>query len=158
MHYLSSILTILAVAGLSACVGTPTTGDSAGVSLPPPDVAAAERLLSPDETLQTLTFPAEGSTSVNGRVVGYKTVSYAVPVAQGQRLEVELRSDSSNAYFNIHDAADSSGAAVFNGNSGARIARLTAPRDMTYVIRPFQPRASARRDEAFAYTFLIDRR
>jgi hypothetical protein len=158
MRSLSLILTVLAAAGLSACAGSANTGGSAAVSLPQPDVAAAERLISPDETLQTLTFPAEGSTSVNGRVVGYKTVSYAVPVAQGQRLEVELRSDSSNAYFNIHDAADSSGAAVFNGNTGARVARLTAPRDMTFVIRPFQPRASARRGESFEYTFLIDRR
>ena len=108
--------------------------------------------------MQTVSFPAVGSTSLAGRVEGYKTVSYAVPVAAGQTLTVELKSDSSNAYFNIHDASDSSGAAVFNGNSGARVARLTATQDVTYVIRPFQQRATARRGEAFDFTFLVDRR
>jgi hypothetical protein len=29
---------------------------------------------------------------------------------------------------------------------------------MTYVLRPFQPRASAPRGESFEYTLLIDRR
>ena len=108
--------------------------------------------------MQPVGLPAVGSTSLAGRVEGYKTVAYAVPVAAGQTLTVELKSDSSNAYFNIQDVTDSSGFAVFNGNSGARIARLTATNDVTYVIRPFQQRAGARRGEAFEYTFLVDRR
>ena len=150
---------LIATTVLSGCGGASTTSSGgAGPVLPAVNTAAATQLLSPDETLQTVSFPAVGSTSLAGRVEGYKTVSYAVPVAAGQILTVELKSDSSNAYFNIHDAADSSGAAVFNGNSGARVARLTGTQDVTYVIRPFQPRASARRGESFDYTFLVDRR
>ena len=156
---LFSILTasLIATLALTGCGGASTTS-SGGAALPAVNSAAATQLLSSDETLQTLSFPVVGSTSLAGRVEGYKTVSYAVPVAAGQILTVELKSDSSNAYFNVHDAVDSSGAAVFNGNSGARIARLTATQDVTYVIRPFQPRATARRGEAFDYTFLVDRR
>ena len=148
---------LVATTVLTGCGGASATS-GAGPVLPAVNTIAATQLLSPDETLQTVSFPVVGSTSLAGRVVGYKTISYAVPVAKGQTLTVELKSDSSNAYFNIHDAADSSGFAVFNGNSGARIARLTATQDLTYVIRPFQPRASARRGEAFDYTFLVDRR
>jgi len=37
--------------------------------------------------------------------------------------------------INVHDAADPSGQALFNGNSGERTATLTAPRAMTCVIR-----------------------
>lgn len=149
LRYCAGLLVMLALAACaSSSTGTSVAGAD-GAALPAPDLAAAERLISSDETLQVVDFPVVGSTSLNGRVEVYRSVSYAVPVAQGRRLEVELRSPSSRAYFNIHDAADDSGAAVFNGNSGARIARLTAPRDMTYVIRPFQPRASARLGESF---------
>jgi len=121
------------------------------------EAGARAGLISPDETLQTLSFPAVGSTRVSGTVDGYRSPAYLVPVAKRQTLTVTLESASSNAYFNIHDAADSSGYAVFNGNSGDRTARLTAPRDMSYVIRPFQPRASARRNEQVPYSFAVER-
>jgi hypothetical protein len=147
----------LCAALLSACGGTGTTTSGGNVTLPAADAAAAQRLISPDETLQTLSFPAVGSTTVSGNIDGYKTRVYLVPIAKGQTLTVTLQSPSSNAYFNIHDAADSSGLAVFNGNSGERTARLTAPADMTYVIRPFQPRASARRNEQAPYSFMVSR-
>jgi hypothetical protein len=39
----------------------------------------------------------------------------------------------------------------------AAATQLLSPDD-TYVVRPFQQRATARRGEAFDYTFLIDRR
>jgi hypothetical protein len=148
---------VLSTVLLTACGGgaTSSTGTPA---VPAADVAAAERLISADETIETLTFPAAGGTRVSGTIDGYGSPAYLVPVAEGQTLRVVLESPSSNAYFNVHDAADSSGAAVFNGNFGERTARLTAPRDMTYVIRPFQPRASARRGERIPYSFDIQRR
>lgn len=149
---------VLTASLLAACVDSQTSRSSSVPSLPAVDTAAAQRLISPDETLQTLRFPIRGTTQVSGTVEGYKGVAYLVPVAKGQTLTVTLESPSSNAYFNVHDAADSSGAAVFNGNSGERSARLTAPADTTYVIRPFQPRATARRNEQFAYRFEIERR
>lgn len=137
---------------LGACAGV--TGSSDSPTLPAADTAAAQRLISPDETLS---FPVVGGTEVSGIIHGYKSPAYLVPIAKGQTLTVVLDSPSANAYFNVHDAADSSGFAVFNGNSGERTARLTAPKDMTYVIRPFQPRASARRNERLTYSFTLER-
>jgi len=157
MHTKLATALALCATLLSACGGTGTTTSGGNVSLPAADAAAAQRLISPDETLQTLSFPAVGSTTVSGNIDGYKTRVYLVPIAKGQTLTVTLQSPSSNAYFNIHDAVDSSGLAVFNGNSGERTARLTAPADMTYVIRPFQPRASARRNEQVPYSFMVSR-
>lgn len=164
----------LVAAGLAGCAAQPNSGStvvpanptpdrmersSAGTSvLPAADTAAARHLLSPDETLETLSFPPSGSTTASGRIMGYASPAYAVPVAAGQTLIVTMESPSDNAYFNVHDAADSSGAAVFRGEVEGCTARITAPRDMTYVIRPFQPRAMARRNETAAYSFTIDRR
>lgn len=164
----------LVVAGLAGCAAPPKSSSamapanptaervvqsSAGaVVLPAADTAAAQRLLSPDETLQTLSFPATNSTTVSGRIKGYSSPAYAVPVAAGQTLIVTMESPSDNAYFNVHDAADSSGAAVFRGEVDGRTSRISAPRDMTYVVRPFQPRAMARRNETATFTFNIERR
>jgi hypothetical protein len=165
----------LAVAGLAGCAAAPHSGSAtsaakpaagrvaaqssaAAVVLPAADKGAAQRLLSADETLQPLYFPATGSTTVSGRIEGYASPAYAVPVAEGQTLIVTMENASDNAYFNVHDAADSSGVAVFRGEVDGRTARISAPRDMTYVIRPFQPRAMARRNETASYTFTIERR
>ena len=164
----------LVVAGLAGCAAPQKSGSamapasptaehverSAGatVVLPAADAAAAQRLLSPDETLKTLSFPPSGSTTVSGRFTGYASPAYAVPVAARQTLVVTMESPSDNAYFNVHDAADSSGAAVFRGEVDGRTARISAPADITYVIRPFQPRAMARRNETASYSFTIERR
>jgi hypothetical protein len=141
---------------LSACGGATTTRD-AGASLPAVNTAAARQLLSPDENLQTLAFPPIGSTTMSGRIEGYSSTAYAVPVAAGQTLTVSMSSPSDNAYFNIHDAADGSGAAVFRGEVSGRTARLTAPAEVTYLIRPFQPRATARRNETADYSITVQR-
>lgn len=157
MHTITAFAIALTAALLTACAGPGVTNTSGTPVLPAADRAAAQRLISPDETLQILSFPSVGSTGVSDTIEGYKHPAYLVPTAKGQTLTVVLESPSVNAYFNIHDAADSSGLAVFNGNSGERTARLTAPANMTYVIRPFQPRAMARRNETAPYSFTIER-
>jgi hypothetical protein len=157
MRARSSVIVALTAALLSACVGSGMTSPGVSPVLPAADTAAAQRLISADETLQTLSFPVAGSTRVSGTVDGYRSPAYLVPIAKGETLTVTLESPSTNAYFNVHDAVDSSGYAVFNGNSGDRTARLTATADMTYVIRPFQPRASARRNEQVPYRFTVER-
>lgn len=162
------------MAGLAGCAAAPHSGSATSaaklaasraaqstagaVVMPATDTAAAQRLLSSDETLQILSFPAHGNTTVSGRIQGYASPAYAVPAAAGQMLIVIMESPSDNAYFNVHDAADSSGAAVFRGEVDGQAARIRAPRDMTYVIRPFQPRATARRNETASYSFTIERR
>jgi len=128
------------------------------VTLPAPNIAGARKLISPDETLTVLKFSTVGSQRVSGIIDGYRHPAYLVPLARGQTLTVTLTSPSANAYFNIHDAADASGQALFNGNTGERTARVTAPAALSVVIRPFQPRASARRKEHVPYRFSLERR
>jgi len=126
--------------------------------LPAVDTVAAQRLLSPDETLNTLDFPASGTKTLSGRIEGYKSVAYALPVRKGQRLEVTMESPSTSAYFNIQDAKDTSGAALFAGETeGTNTALLRVQEDATYVLRPFLVRAAARRGASADYTFKIER-
>lgn len=157
MHAKAPPALALCVALFTGCSGGASIAGDAP-ALPAADTAAAKRLISADETLETLSFPAVGSTRVSGTVDGWRSKAYLVPMAQGQTLTVILESPSNNAYFNVHDAADGSGAAVFNGNTGERTARVNAARDMTYVVRPFQPRASARRGEKVPYSLALERR
>ena len=161
-HALLSALAIAVV--VTGCAGGPTTPSTTSRSLPASgglpavDTAAAQRLLSADETLQTLDFPASGTKTLSGRIVGYKSVAYALPVRQGQRLEVTMESPSSSAYFNIQDARDTSGAALFAGEAaGTNTALIRASEDATYVIRPYLNRAVARRGESANYTLKIER-
>jgi hypothetical protein len=132
--------------------------ETSSTGLPSVDTAAAQRILSPDETLQTLDFPASGTKTVSGRIQGYKTVAYALPVSKGQRLEVQMDTPSSSAYFNIYDAKDTSGAALFAGErEGTNTALIRVAEDATYVIRPYLVRAVARRGSSANYTFKIER-
>lgn len=138
---------------------TPQAGAVAqSLGLPQIDTSAAQRLLSPDESLQTLDFPESGTKTLSGRIVGYKSVVYALPVRKGQRLEVTMNTKSTAAYFNIKDARDTSGAALFAGEmAGTNTALIRATEDATYVLQPYLVRAAARRGESAEYTFKIER-
>jgi len=141
---------------------TPAEGPAAAATLssglPMVDTAAAQALLSPDETLQTLDFPESGTKTLSGRIEGYKSVSYALPIRKGQRLEVTMDTKSTSAYFNIQDVKDTSGAALFAGEaSGTNTALIRATGDTTYVLRPYLNRAVARRGSSADYTLKIER-
>jgi len=130
----------------------------AATGLPAVDTAAAQRLLSPDETLQALDFPESGTKTLNGRIEGYKSVVYALPIRKSQRLEVTMETKSTSAYFNIHDVKDTSGAALFAGErEGTNTALIRATEDGTYLLRPYLVRAVARRGSKADYTFKIER-
>ncbi len=157
-------LIIASAATLAACgLHNPTGGYSAGamtpsLGMPAVNTAAAQRLLSPDETLQTLDFPASGTQTLSGRIEGYKSAAYALPIRKGQRLDVTMTTPSTSAYFNIVDARDASGAALFAGETaGTNTATLRATEDATYVLRPYLVRAVARRGSSADYTFRIER-
>ncbi len=155
-------LTALLAGTLAACGGgtstpAPQAQAPAAPSLPTVDTAGAQGLLSPDETLQVVSMPATGSTSVSGTVVGYESNSYAVPVAAGQTLRVDFQPSNTNLYMNIHDTADQSGNAVFGGEADGTNAVLSPSSPTTYLIRPYQPRAMARRNETGSYTIQIAR-
>ena len=155
------LLAAAMLGGLAACgqsSPSPPSAAPAAPSLPSVDTAGARSLLSEDEALEPLSFPAEGSTTVTGEVVGYRSTAYAVPVAAGQTLRVDFAPSNTNLYVNIHDTADQSGAAVFRGEVEGAQATLTPAEPTTYLIRPFQPRATARRGERGAFTLAISRR
>lgn len=125
---------------------------------PETDIANAEQFVTDEgDRLEALAFPPQGSLTVDGEADGYVAPVYAVPVAAGQTLTVTLESASANIYFNVSDAVDHSGAALFGGEMDGKTATLTAERDMTYVVTPFQPRASARRGEVAPYRLTVAR-
>jgi hypothetical protein len=160
--FTSLALTAVLAGTLTGCVvatstPTPQAQTPAAPSLPTVDTAGAQGLLSPDETLQVVSLPPAGSTTVSGTVVGYRSNAYAVPVAAGQTLTVEFQPSNTNLYINIHDTGDQSGAAVFRGEVEGMRAVLTASAPTTYLVRPYQPRAMARRDERGDYTLRITR-
>lgn len=127
-------------------------------TLPEPDLANAEQFVTDEgDRLEPLAFPPRGSLTVEGEADGYVAPVYVVPVAAGQTLIVTLESASTNIYFNVSDAVDHSGAALFRGEIDGATSTLTADRDMTYVVTPFQPRASARRGEVAPYRLTVAR-
>ena len=135
---------------------TPASG-TAG-DLPAVDETAARAFVREEgSTLETLTFERIGSVTKEGVVKGSAAPVYAVPVASGQTLKVAFKPSNTNLYFNISDAADQSGAAVFRGEVDGESAALKASKDTTYVITPYQPRAMARRGAEGSFTLTISR-
>ncbi|MFS0711995.1 hypothetical protein [Brevundimonas phoenicis] len=130
----------------------------AAQALPAVDEAAARAFVREEgSTLEVLTFDRVGSVTKEGTVKGYAAPVYAVPVASGQTLKVAFKPSNANLYFNISDAADQSGAAVFRGEVEGETAELKAAKDTTYVITPFQPRATARRESEGGYSLTVSR-
>lgn len=137
--------------------------EAAPEAAPPPapspevDIQAAQAFVHDGGTLDRPSFDPSGLATVSGRVEGDTAPVHAVAVAAGQTLTVEMRTDSSNLYFNVWDVTDTSGAAAFRGEVEDASASLTAVADTTYVIAPFQPRATARRGEAGDYVLTLRR-
>lgn len=166
MSKLSAVAVSLAVFSLVAACSPPAEAPAAPAEpaaaapapLPTVDAAALQAILSPDETLSVVELPREGSTTVRGEVKGYKSTVWAVPVAAGQTLTATFAPSNTNLYINVIDAADTSGAAVHAGETAGATATVTAEKGAIYIIRPFQPRAMARRDETGGYSLSIARR
>ncbi|WP_312166106.1 hypothetical protein [Phenylobacterium sp.] len=119
------------------------------------DPAALQALLTPDETLEVVSLDAAGAASASGEVKGYKAPVYAVPVAAGQTLSVTFEPSNANLYVNVADAADTSGAAVHRGEVDGPQASVTAEKAGVYLIKPFQPRATARRGEGGTFKLAV---
>lgn len=136
---------------------TPVAEAPPAPSLPAVDVENARQFVVGDAALEMPTFERTGATTVKGAVRGDTAPVYAVPLAQGQTLTVTFAPASSNLYINVSDAADHSGAALHRGEVDGPTATLKAERDMTFVIKPFQPRAMARRNETGEFSLTIAR-
>jgi hypothetical protein len=135
-----------------------TPAPSPGATLPAIDEVAIKASLSPDETFEAVDFEAMGVTTREGTVEGDKAKVWAVPVARGQTLVVTFEPSTSNLYMNVSDAADASGAAIFIGEQAGKKAEILAANDATYLIKPYQPRAMARRGEKGSYKLTIERK
>lgn len=125
--------------------------------LPSLDTANAQQFVASQNVLTPIVFDRTGSTTVEGVVTGDTAPVYAVPVAAGQTLTVAFKSTSTNLYVNVSDATDHSGAALHRGEVDGPTATLKADRDMTFVITPFQPRATARRGETAPFSLTVSR-
>jgi hypothetical protein len=125
--------------------------------LPEIDLENARQYIVAESRLTPLTFDRTGSTTVQDKVSGDSGPVYAVPVAAGQTLTAVLAPVGTNLYFNLSDAADHSGAALHRGEVDGNTATLKADRPMTVIITPFQPRASARRNEASSFSMTVSR-
>jgi hypothetical protein len=134
-----------------------TAPPAAETPLPAVDLAALQTKAFPGETLAVVEFPRVGSRVVTGRVAGDASQAWVVPVAAGQTLTVAFAPSNANLYVNVFDAADASGAAVHRGEIDGADATLTVTADAVFIIRPFQPRAMARRDQTGDYTLTIGR-
>lgn len=168
-HPLSLALAAAAAFALAGCgqqaakpAEAPAEDPAASAAAPAPvavapavDQAALKGLLSPDETLEVLTLDATGAASASGEVKGYKTTVYAVPVAQGQTLSVAFEPSNTNLYMNVVDAADTSGAAAHRGEVDGPKASIAAAKAGVYLIKPFQPRATARRGESGTFKLAV---
>ena len=128
------------------------------VALPAVDTAAAQARLTPDNTLEVLSFAPAGATTAFGEIKGYKAPIYAVPVAAGQTLVVDFKSANTSLYMNVIDAADASGAAVHRGEVDGPSATITAAKDATYLLQPFMVRAAARRGEGGPFEITVTRK
>lgn len=124
---------------------------------PPVDAANARQFLTGDSTLVVIDFPRTGSLTMKGSVKGDAAPVYAVALASGQTLTVTFKPSNTNLYFNVSDAADHSGAALHRGEVDGGTATVKADRDMTLVIKPFQPRALARRGAVGDFTLTLSR-
>ncbi|HWK75166.1 MAG TPA: hypothetical protein VNQ81_12900 [Povalibacter sp.] len=138
----------LAAHPAGAAVDTPATLQ--------PDLAKAQALLRPEETLDSLTFDANGAATAQGSVDGYKSTAWAVAVPAGRALTVSLASANQNISFDVWDVNVSG--AVHRGEVDGREAIVKSSADTTYLIRPGLPRAMARRDEQGEYTLQLQLR
>lgn len=138
-----------------AAAPAPTPAPAPVAAAPAVDKTALQALMTPDDTLEVVTLDAAGAASASGEVKGYKAPVYAVPVGAGQTLSVTFEPSNTNLYVNVVDAADTSGAAVHRGEVDGPKASVTAAKAGVYLIKPYQPRATARRDEAGTFKLSV---
>jgi hypothetical protein len=126
-------------------------------ALPVVDAPRLKARMAPEQTLQVVDFPRDGETQIAGKVEGWRAPVYAVPVAAGQTLSVELEAKSKALYVNVGDAADTTGAALHRGEVDGPKALIKVERAGVYFVAPYQPRAMARRAETADFTLVIGR-
>jgi hypothetical protein len=149
---------LLAATGCAAPSAPPPPAAAAPPAAPTASADAARAMLGAEETLETLDLGTSGTRTVEGEIRGYRSTAYAVAMQPGQTLQVRFEASSRTPGFNVFDVAQPQGPAIHRGETQGRSARLTARSATTFVIRPYAPRAFARRGAIFRYTLTVTRR
>jgi hypothetical protein len=113
----------------------------------------------PDQRIERVQFPAgRAQTSIQGRIVGYESVSYRVGAEAGQGLSIRLRPSNTATYFNLYAPGSGPGdqALANSGLTGGRVPELKhfdaeLPSSGEYSISVYMMRSAARRDEVSDY-------
>ncbi len=120
-------------------------------------VVGAAASADPDRRTERVYF-AKGATStvIKGQIKGYHYIDYQVRAGAGQTLSVEMQTGNGANYFNILPPG-SSDVAMFVGSMsiGNRFSGVL-PTDGDYVIRVYQMRNAARRNESARFTLTLD--
>ena len=102
----------------------------------------------------TVRFRAgDDSASYSGRIRGDQTARFVLDARGGQRMQVSLRADNPQAYFNV--LPPGSREALFIGSVGGNRFSGKLPQTGRYVIEVYLMRAAARRNEASGFTLDI---
>lgn len=99
--------------------------------------------------------PGKHSTSILGRIEGYRYIDYQLEAAAGQQLRVRLTPDKRSNQFNLLPP-DSTDAAMFIAGGVGQDFDGRLPDDGVYTIRVFLVRAAARRKEASNFTLKVE--
>lgn len=143
-------LVMLVSSLLVACAG--------GVQRPEPNLAAARRVLSLDQTMESPSFSANGGTIIDSSIDGYKSAIYVVGAVKGQTLTVQLDGDDPNLYFDVLETRVGGGSKkIFSTEAACRGARIRAQSDTTFIIRPFLARSLAEAGASSRYTLCLNR-
>jgi hypothetical protein len=145
-----------AKAGADQAAASPAPAEPG--ALPAVDEAALKARLTTDETLSILDFDRVAETTAQGAVSGFKAPVYAVPIAAGQTLTVDHLPPSGSVSYNIVDAKDASGTALFKSETQGNPAAVKAATNAVYLIKPFQPSEAARRGETADFTLIVGRK
>lgn len=142
---------------LGACSAPPPHQASNALPvLPEVDRDTAQRLLGAGETLQTLSFAVDGSTSVDGTIEANRSTAYAVAAAAGQEVQVVFMPSDTGAIMNIWNTGEESGVPVHVGLVNGNRGELFNDAATTYVIRPSLTGAAAS-DARATYTITVSR-
>lgn len=141
----------LGIVALAACDGPPAPPPATPEPEPALDVERLKSRLAPEQTLQVI--GADGP--VHGRLEGWRAPVYAIQVAAGQTLDVELEGEG--VFVNLGDAADPTGAPLHRGESDGPRARVRAGKPTVYFIAPYQPPEASRAARRADFTLVIGR-
>ena len=102
----------------------------------------------------TVRFRAgDDNASYSGRIRGDETARFLIDARGGQRMQVSLRADNPQAYFNV--LPPGSREALFIGSSEGDRFSGTLPQTGRYVVEVYLMRAAARRNETSGFTLHV---